>query len=182
MCHHLPISKDLIATPKSENLTQVAGGSCITARVHPAKAAPAAPPQSGHSVCESRYRTGSDGGVPGGAVTSDLKRVVTTFNLEQTAKVALSTDLRDDPAATLWPPHHFPRATRAALCRRAQSWGPSTGRRGFPSQVPSALGFGHQTHTVYTGRECSSSAREGTGQRTQIRCPRLADSSGSALG
>lgn len=57
------------------------------------------------------------------------------------------------------------------MCRRAQCWGPSTGRGDFPSQVPSALGLGHQTHAVYTGREGSSSAREGTRQCTQIRRP-----------
>lgn len=124
-----PGSKDLTATPKSENLTQVAGGSCITARERTAKAAPAAPPQSRHRVCESLHRTESDGGVPCGAVTSDLRRA----NLE---KVALSTNLRDDRAAALWPPHHSPRATRAALCRRAQSWGPSTKRGGFSLPSP----------------------------------------------
>lgn len=95
-------------------------------------------------------------------------------------KVALSKDLRSGWAATLWPPHHSPWATRAALCRRAQNWGPSTGRGGLPSRVTSALGLGHQTPAVYTGREGSSSAREGTWQCTQICSPRPAVSPGCA--
>lgn len=68
------------------------------------------------------------------------------------------------------------------MCRRAQSWGPSTGRGGLPSRVPGALGLGHQTPAVYTGREGSSSAREGTWQRTQIRSPSPAVPPGSVPG
>lgn len=66
------------------------------------------------------------------------------------------------------------------MCRRAQNWGPSTGRGGLPSRVTSALGLGHQTPAVYTGREGSSSAREGTWQCTQICSPRPAVSPGCA--
>ena len=46
--------------------------------------------------------------------------------------------------------------------------GPSIGWGGFPSQVPSALGLGHQMLAVYTGREGSSSAQEGTSQLRKI--------------
>lgn len=59
---------------------------------------------------------------------------------------------------------------------------PASGGEAFPPESPAPFGLGHQTHAVYTGRESSSSDREGTGQRTQIRSPRPADPSESAPG
>lgn len=88
-------------------------------------------------------------------------------------KVALAKDLRSGWAATFWPPHNSPRATRAVLCRRAQNWGPSTGRGGLPSRVTSALGLGHQTPAVtQEGKAPPQPGREpGSARRSAARSP-----------
>lgn len=86
-------------------------------------------------------------------------------------KAALSAALRSGRAATLWPPQHSPRATRAALCRERGAGAPARGgEASLPT--PGALGLGQQTPAVYTGREGGSAGREpGGARRSEARTP-----------